>query len=363
MGLRPAGHARPGDRAVGRAGRRWSRPGCWTGPASPTGCRRAPARIGRARPTTAGRWRPGAPANLVARRPGRPPDGRPGRAGQPQSATRRTPGTTLPGRVVATFLRGEPTVLDGKLAVMASAAPALLVLEDGRTFRGEAYGAVGRDLRRGGLHHRHDRLPGDADRPVATTARSSCMTAPHIGNTGVNDEDAESGRIWVAGYVVRDPARRPSSTGGHRRTLDDELAGAGRRRHQRHRHPRADPAPARARRDAGRRLQRGRPTRRALLAAGAGRARRWPGADLPARSPPPSRTSCRPTGEQRFTVAALDLGIKRDDAAPDGRARHRDARAAGDRRPWTTCWPPAPDGVFFSNGPGRPGHRRPRGRR
>ena len=36
------------------------------------------------------------------------------------------------------------------------------------------------------------------------------MTAPHIGNTGVNDEDPESARIWVAGYVVRDPARRSS---------------------------------------------------------------------------------------------------------------------------------------------------------
>ena len=34
------------------------------------------------------------------------------------------------------------------------------------------------------------------------------MTAPHVGNTGVNDEDGESSRIWVAGYVVRDPARR-----------------------------------------------------------------------------------------------------------------------------------------------------------
>ena len=39
------------------------------------------------------------------------------------------------------------------------------------------------------------------------------MTAPHIGNTGVNDEDAESGRIWVAGYVVRDPARRAVAAG------------------------------------------------------------------------------------------------------------------------------------------------------
>ena len=39
------------------------------------------------------------------------------------------------------------------------------------------------------------------------------QTAPHIGNTGVNDEDGESRRIWVAGYVVRDPSPRPSSTG------------------------------------------------------------------------------------------------------------------------------------------------------
>ena len=37
------------------------------------------------------------------------------------------------------------------------------------------------------------------------------MTAPHVGNTGMNDEDPESRRIWVAGYVVRDPALRPSN--------------------------------------------------------------------------------------------------------------------------------------------------------
>ena len=37
------------------------------------------------------------------------------------------------------------------------------------------------------------------------------QTAPHIGNTGVNDEDPESRGIWVAGYVVRDPARRASN--------------------------------------------------------------------------------------------------------------------------------------------------------
>ena len=52
------------------------------------------------------------------------------------------------------------------------------------------------------------------------------MTAPHVGNTGWNDEDDESGRIWVAGYVVRDPALRPSSWRS-RRSLEDELDAQG----------------------------------------------------------------------------------------------------------------------------------------
>lgn len=37
------------------------------------------------------------------------------------------------------------------------------------------------------------------------------MTAPHIGNTGVNVEDNESARMWVSGFVVRDPARQVSN--------------------------------------------------------------------------------------------------------------------------------------------------------
>ena len=52
------------------------------------------------------------------------------------------------------------------------------------------------------------------------------MTAPHIGNTGVNDEDFESGRVWVDGYVVRDPARRRSNWRSNR-SLDDLLAEQG----------------------------------------------------------------------------------------------------------------------------------------
>src|SRR5205823_2223311 len=52
------------------------------------------------------------------------------------------------------------------------------------------------------------------------------MTAPHIGNTGVNDEDGESRRIWVSGYVVREPARIVSSWRA-RRSLEEELAAHG----------------------------------------------------------------------------------------------------------------------------------------
>src|SRR5258708_37276329 len=48
------------------------------------------------------------------------------------------------------------------------------------------------------------------------------MTAPHIGNTGVNDADPESRRIWVSGYVIREPARVFSSWRAQR-SLSDEL--------------------------------------------------------------------------------------------------------------------------------------------
>src|ERR1051326_9160698 len=48
------------------------------------------------------------------------------------------------------------------------------------------------------------------------------MTAPHIGNTGVNDEDPESSRVWVAGYVVRDPSRIVSNFRADG-SLDDQL--------------------------------------------------------------------------------------------------------------------------------------------
>src|SRR3954471_5184174 len=100
-------------------------------------------------------------------------------------------------------------------------APAILVLEDGRTFHGEAYGAEGETFgeavfNTGMTGYQETLTDPSYHRQVVV------MTAPHIGNTGMNDEDPESRKIWVAGYVVRDPARVPSSWRS-RRSLGDEL--------------------------------------------------------------------------------------------------------------------------------------------
>ncbi|NYG57423.1 carbamoyl-phosphate synthase small subunit [Nocardioides daedukensis] len=102
---------------------------------------------------------------------------------------------------------------------------ALLVLEDGRVFRGESYGAPGETFGEAvfstGMTGYQETLTDPSyHRQVVV------MTAPHIGNTGVNDEDQESSRIWVAGYVVRDPAR-VSSNWRAQRTLDEELRDQG----------------------------------------------------------------------------------------------------------------------------------------
>lgn len=226
---------------------------------------------------------------------------------------------------------------------------AILVLEDGRTFHGEAYGAVGETFGEAvfttGMTGYQETLTDPSyHRQVVV------QTAPHIGNTGVNDEDDESGRIWVAGYVVRDPARLASNwraTGDLAERLKREgvvgIAGVDTRALTRHLRERGamrvgvssvdlDP--------------------QALLS----RVREQPdmvGADLSAEV-----TTARPyvveaEGQHRFTVAALDLGIKRN--VPRRLAK----------RGITTHVLPAqstmddllavrPDAVFFSPGPGDP---------
>jgi carbamoyl-phosphate synthase small subunit len=103
--------------------------------------------------------------------------------------------------------------------------PAVLVLEDGSRYGGRAYGALGRTFGEAvfatGMTGYQETItdPSYAGQIVL-------MTAPHIGNTGVNEEDPESARIWVAGFVVREPSRVVSN---HRATgsLDDQLVDQG----------------------------------------------------------------------------------------------------------------------------------------
>jgi len=98
---------------------------------------------------------------------------------------------------------------------------AVLVLEDGHRYEGRAWGATGESLGevvfQTGMTGYQETLtdPSYAGQIVV-------MTAPHIGNTGINDEDPESRKVWVEGFVVRDPARRPSNFRSVR-SLDEEL--------------------------------------------------------------------------------------------------------------------------------------------
>ena len=230
--------------------------------------------------------------------------------------------------------------------------PAVLVLEDGRTMHGESYGAVGTTFGEAvfstGMTGYQETLTDPSyHRQVVV------MTAPHIGNTGVNDEDPESRRIWVAGYVVRDPSRIASNWRATR-GLEDQLAEQGvvgicgidtraLTRHLRERGamrvgifsgPDAERTPAE------------------LLAA----VQASPpmlGADLTADVTTPEPYVVPAEGERRFTVAAIDLGIK-------AMTPHQMARRGMEVHvlPATVSADEvralAPDGVFFSNGPGDP---------
>lgn len=113
-------------------------------------------------------------------------------------------------------------------SIPSSAVPvnaAVLVLEDGSRYRGRAYGALGRTFGEAvfatGMTGYQETLtdPSYAGQIVL-------MTAPHIGNTGTNDEDMESSRIWVSGFVVREPSRVVSNFRAQR-SLDDDLVDAG----------------------------------------------------------------------------------------------------------------------------------------
>jgi carbamoyl-phosphate synthase small subunit len=226
---------------------------------------------------------------------------------------------------------------------------AILVLEDGRVFRGEPFGAIGETIGEivfsTGMTGYQETLtdPSYKGQIVA-------MTAPHIGNTGVNDEDFESRRIWVDGYVVRDPARVRSSWRSNR-SLDDELAAQGvvgisgidTRALTRHLRERGSMRGAISSVS----------TDVASLLARVNDAPSMKGASFLADVTTEQTYVVPAVGEKRFTVAAIDLGIK-------GMTPRRMAERGIEVHvmPATSTFEEvaalAPDGVFMSNGPGDP---------
>ncbi|GAA4875292.1 glutamine-hydrolyzing carbamoyl-phosphate synthase small subunit [Kitasatospora terrestris] len=229
--------------------------------------------------------------------------------------------------------------------------PAVLVLEDGRTFRGQAYGAIGETFGEAvfntGMSGYQETLTDPSyHRQVVV------MTAPQIGNTGWNDEDDESQQIWVAGYVVRDPARVASNWRSVR-SLDEELerqgvvgiSGIDTRALTRHLRERGA---MRVGIFSGEALG-----DRAALLAKVQSAPEMKGADLCAEVATTSPYVVPAIGEKKFTVAALDLGIK---AMTPQRMAERgiEVHVLPANSTIEDVYAVAPDGVFFSNGPGDP---------
>ncbi len=104
---------------------------------------------------------------------------------------------------------------------LQSTKPAILVLEDGRTFLGNSFGASGETFGEAVFSTGTSSYQETLTDP---TYRSQIVvnTSPHVGNTGWNDEDGKSRPIKVAGYVVRDPVQVPSNR-CPRKSLDEEL--------------------------------------------------------------------------------------------------------------------------------------------
>jgi carbamoyl-phosphate synthase small subunit len=228
---------------------------------------------------------------------------------------------------------------------------AVLVLEDGTIVHGETYGAVGQALGEAvfatGMTGYQETLTDPSYRRQIVV-----QTAPHIGNTGWNDEDNESHRIWVAGYVVRDPTRVPSNWRSTR-SLGEELSRQGvvgicgvdtralTRRLREHGSMRAGIFSGDALAEPAQLLAR-------VLASPS-----MAGADLVGEVTAATPYLVPATAERRFRVVALDLGIKYNTPRMLA-ARGIETHVLPATAVLEQVLAREPDGVFLSNGPGDP---------
>ena len=230
--------------------------------------------------------------------------------------------------------------------------PGLLVLEDGRVFRGGSFGtqgsACGEAVFATGMSGYQETLTDPSyQRQIVV------MTAPHIGNTGMNSDDEESRRVWVSGFVVRDPSRIASNWRSQR-TLESDLERfnvvgvcdidtRALTRHLRDRGAMRAGVFGGAATDAD----------IADLVAVVEQSPPMAGADLSSEVTTDVAYTIPAQGERRFRVAAIDLGIK---AMTPAMMAHRGievvvlpASATAEEIAALNV-----DGLFLSNGPGDP---------
>ena len=235
---------------------------------------------------------------------------------------------------------------------------ALLVLEDGRVFTGHSFGADGETFGEvvfstGMTGYQETLTDPSYHRQVVV------MTSPHVGNTGMNDDDPESRRIWVAGYVVREPARVRSHWRSVR-SLDDELrdqgvvgiSGIDTRALTRHVRERGAMRVGISTTE----------TNPEALLRRVREATEMTGANLSAEvsTPEPyvvpalSKGSADgATGTPRFRVAVIDLGLKANTPRMMAQ-RGIEVHVLPATSTLADVLAVEPDGLFFSNGPGDP---------
>ena len=229
-------------------------------------------------------------------------------------------------------------------------AKAFFVLDDGRIFEGKSWAALGKTFGEAvfqtGMTGYQETLTDPSYHKQVVV-----MTAPHIGNTGVNTFDNESKKYWVAGFVVRNPSTLTSNWRSEN-DLEAELIdqgivgiqGVDTRAITRHLRDRGAMRVG---------IFSGEDMTREEMVIEVRKQSAMTGAYLCADVSTPTTYVVPAIGQKRFTVAALDLGIK--GATPRAMAeRGIEVHVMPFDSTFADILAISPDGVFLSNGPGDP---------
>ena len=227
---------------------------------------------------------------------------------------------------------------------------AFFVLDDGRIFQGQSWAATGKTFGEAvfqtGMTGYQETLTDPSYHKQVVV-----MTAPHIGNTGVNTFDNESSKYWVAGFVVRNPSTVTSNWRSEN-DLESELIkqgivgiqGVDTRAITRHLRDRGAMKVG---------IFSGLDLTRDEMVIEVRRQTEMSGSYLCADVSTPKTYVVPALGQKKYTVAAIDLGIK--GATPRAMAeRGIEVHVMPYNVTLDEILAIKPDGVFLSNGPGDP---------